>query len=86
MSSVSGRRVDVPALRREGTDVRIRESINEMVDSGSMNNEVVYVDEFLEMMRERWGDLDDDCGCYVNGEWLSVNEVARMMVLNCSPG
>lgn len=60
----------------------VRDSINEMVDRGDFCGEVVDVTEILEFIREKWGSLDDECGCFINGNWLSIRDVAKMIVEN----
>ena len=31
------------------------------------------------LIEKRFGSLDNDCGCYVNGQWLSVASVAKLI-------
>ena len=60
----------------------VRDSINEMLDRDDFRGEVVDVAEILGFIREKWGDLDDECGCYINGQWFSVNDVAKVILEN----
>jgi len=53
-----------------------------MLDSGDFVGNVVDVDDILTVLREVYGDIDDDCGCYVNGTWLSVRDVVSKIVDN----
>jgi hypothetical protein len=34
----------------------------------------------LSALEEKYGDLSDDGGCYVNGKWLSVNEIVELIL------
>ena len=62
-----------------------RDSINAMLDNGELIGCVVDVNELLDLIRGKWGDLDDDSGCYCNREWMSVRDFARMIVDNAYP-
>ena len=34
----------------------------------------------LEALKEKYGDLDDDCGCYKdNGQWFSIARVVEII-------
>ena len=63
----------------------VRESYNVALDSGEYDGTVVNVSELLDLIRGKWGDLDDDRGAYCNGEWLSVRDVVMMIVNNAYP-
>ena len=32
-----------------------------------------------EKIEEKYGSLDDECGCIVNGEWLSVKDIVALI-------
>lgn len=57
--------------------------ISSALRSGDYMNLVVDVEELLEAIENRFGDMDDECGCYVNGQWMSPKDFAQMVV-NCS--
>lgn len=42
---------------------------------------MVYIDitELSAALKKRYGDLDNDRGCYVNGEWLSLARISDML-------
>ena len=46
------------------------------------NNETMNL--FLDALAEKYGDIDDDCGCYVRTErgheWLSVKAVKDFLI------
>lgn len=42
-----------------------------------MNNEVLK--QLKELLKARYGSLEDDRGCIVNGSWLSVVTVVEMI-------
>ena len=39
---------------------------------------------FLDALAEKYGDIDDDCGCYISTdyghEWLSVREIKDFLI------
>lgn len=43
-----------------------------------MKNEVLK--RLKELMEKKYGDIDDDRGCYVNGRWLSLAAIYTMML------
>jgi len=53
---------------------------DEMLESGELIGSVVDTNENLDIIRGRYGDLDNDCGCYCNGEWLSVRDIVKLIV------
>ena len=57
-------------------------NVNSMVESGKFVGQVVDTQELLEIIQGRYGDLDDNCGCYCDGAWLSVAEIVEMIVVN----
>lgn len=36
-------------------------------------------DKLKEKIEEKYGSLDDEHGCYVNGEWLSVKVIVALI-------
>ena len=54
----------------------------EMVASGETIGMTIDVNELLELIRGRYGDLDNECGCYCNGEWLSICDIVGMIINN----
>lgn len=44
-----------------------------------MKNEVLEC--LKEMLEEKYGDLTDECGCYVRHEWLSIAEIVKLIYL-----
>ena len=42
---------------------------------------MVYInkEELLEMLKERYGDIGDICGCRCNGEWLSLANIVEII-------
>ena len=40
------------------------------------------IEYFLELLEEKYGDLTDDCGCYVStghgNEWMSILQIAKL--------
>ena len=32
-----------------------------------------------EKIEEKYGSLDDESGCYINGEWLSVKDIVDLI-------
>lgn len=42
-----------------------------------MNNEVLK--QLKELLERRYGTLDDNKGCIVNGSWLSVETIVEMI-------
>lgn len=42
----------------------------------------MYIDkeELLELLKEKYGQLNNDCGCYCrNGEWLSISAIVDVI-------
>lgn len=41
----------------------------------------MYIDkqELLELLELKYGDLDNECGCYVNGSWLSIADIVELI-------
>lgn len=35
--------------------------------------------KLLDALEEKYGDLNDNCGCYVNNEWLSVKQIVEII-------
>lgn len=43
-----------------------------------MNNEILQI--LLDELEKRYGDLNDDSGCYTrNDRWLSVERIAKLI-------
>lgn len=42
-----------------------------------MNNEVLK--QLKELLELRYGSLEDDRGCIINGSWLSVENIVQMI-------
>lgn len=42
-----------------------------------MNNKILQ--ELLDEIEREYGSLDDECGCYVNDEWLSVKKIVGLI-------
>lgn len=36
-------------------------------------------EELLNELKRKYGDLDNDSGCYVNGKWLSIYQVVEII-------
>lgn len=39
----------------------------------------MFAEELKEKIENTYGSLDDECGAYVNGEWLSINDVVDLI-------
>lgn len=37
------------------------------------------VDKLKEKIEDKYGDLDDEIGCYINNNWLSVKDVVDLV-------
>lgn len=44
-------------------------------DSGSGD----ALDRLKRLLEKRYGNLDNECGCYVNGQWLSVADIVSLI-------
>ena len=42
-----------------------------------MNNEVL--NQLKNLLERRYGSLEDNRGCYINGNWLSVSIIVRLI-------
>lgn len=42
-----------------------------------MNNEALK--KLKDLLERRYGSLEDSRGCYVNGAWLSVEAIAKLI-------
>ena len=40
---------------------------------------MVKAQELKDKIEAKYGSLDDECGCYVNGEWLSVKNIVHLI-------
>lgn len=40
---------------------------------------VVYKEDLLELIKERFGDLNNNSGCYLNGVWFSIYEIVSVI-------
>ena len=58
---------------------------NEMLENGEFDDIIVNVNEVLENVQNIWGDLDDDRGCYCNGNWMSIKDFVKIVVDNAYP-
>ncbi len=45
------------------------------------SDHVVNVSELFDALQEKYGDLDDDCGCYIGSEWLSVKQIVETVMM-----
>lgn len=36
-------------------------------------------EELLEALKKKYGDLNNDRGCYVNGRWLSIYDIVKII-------
>lgn len=48
-------------------------------EGNPVKNEVLEC--LKEMIEEKYGDLTDECGCYVRHEWLSIAEIVKLIDL-----
>lgn len=55
---------------------------NEALENGEFDGMVVDVNDVLEAIQSVYGDLDDDRGCYCNGNWMSVKDFAKIVINN----
>ena len=44
---------------------------------GHMENEALEI--LKELLEDKYGDLNNDCGCYVGGQWLSVKRIVDLI-------
>ena len=61
-------------------------NVTEALRNGEFNEKVVDVEELLEKIENVYGDLDDECGCYVNlreRNWMSVKNFVSL-ILECA--
>ena len=42
-----------------------------------MKNEIL--NKLLEKLERKYGDINDDRGCYVNGRWLSIAQIVAII-------
>lgn len=45
------------------------------------SDHVVNVSELFEALEGKYGDLDDDRGCYIGNEWLSVKQIVETVMM-----
>lgn len=36
-------------------------------------------EELLSELKRKYGDLENDCGCYVNNKWLSIYKIVEII-------
>ncbi len=60
-------------------------SYEKMMESDELVGNVVDVYELLDLIRGKWGDLDNESGCYCNGNWMSVKDFVDLIVENSYP-
>lgn len=41
--------------------------------------EVIVPDKLKKLLERKYGDLDNPCGCNVNGQWLSVAAIVELI-------
>ena len=41
--------------------------------------DVVERNKLKQLIERKYGDLDNTCGCYVNGQWLSVAAIVELI-------
>lgn len=39
----------------------------------------MFTEELKEKIENKYGDLDDECGCYIGEEWLSVKSIVALI-------
>lgn len=46
---------------------------------------MVNAQELKDKIEHKYGSIDDESGCYVNGEWLSVRDIVNL-IESCDDG
>ena len=50
--------------------------------TGGINMKNPILKEVLIELEKVYGNLDNNCGCYINGEWLSVKNIVKLILLH----
>lgn len=49
------------------------------VNIDDYRDSTINVAELLSTLRDKYGDLDDERGCFANGSWLSVYNIVNII-------
>ena len=44
---------------------------------------MINKEDLKDTIEEKYGDLSNNCGCYINSEWLSISDIIEI-VDNCT--